>query len=161
MLFLIAGVLYDRTHDRLIENYSGLSAKMKNYTAFVLVAFFASMGLPGFAGFMGEVMIFLGAFQSQTINGLVPHWMAITATSGLLLGAAYYLWTIQRMFYGPFSIKNSTVELTDLNSREYAMLFPLAMAALVFGVLPQLLLNFINPFAGDFITVLFQNLLNP
>jgi len=161
MLFLIAGVLYDRTHDRLIENYSGLSVKMKNYTAFVLVAFFASMGLPGFAGFMGEVMIFLGAFQSQTINGLVPHWMAITATSGLLLGAAYYLWTIQRMFYGPFSIKNSTVELTDLNSREYAMLFPLAMAALVFGVLPQLLLNFINPFAGDFITVLFQNLLNP
>ena len=99
--------------------------------------------------------------QSQTVNGLVPYWMAITATLGLLLGAAYYLWTIQRMFYGPFAIKNSTVELTDLNRREYIMLLPLALAALVFGILPQLLLNFINPFAGDFITAMFQNLLTP
>jgi NADH-quinone oxidoreductase subunit M len=80
MLFLIAGVLYDRTNDRLIENYSGLAVKMKSYTAFVLIAFFASMGLPGFAGFMGEVMIFFGAFQSQSVNGLLPTWMAITAT---------------------------------------------------------------------------------
>ncbi|HNV28229.1 MAG TPA: NADH-quinone oxidoreductase subunit M [Cyclobacteriaceae bacterium] len=163
MLFLIAGVLYDRTHDRLIENYSGLATKMKAYTAFVLIAFFASMGLPGFAGFMGEVMIFFGAFQSQSVNGLVPAWMAITATLGLLLGAAYYLWTIQRMFYGTYSVRSSLMDLTDLDRREFIMLLPLALAALIFGILPQLLLNYINPFATDFTSTWFsfEKLLTP
>jgi len=163
MLFLIAGVLYDRTHDRLIENYSGLATKMKGYTAFVLIAFFASLGLPGFAGFMGEVMIFFGAFQSQTVNGLIPAWMAITATVGLLLGAAYYLWTIQRMFYGTYAVRNSLVDLADLDRREYTMLIPLALAALVFGILPQLLLNYINPFAGEFVSTWFpfEKFVNP
>lgn len=151
MLFLIAGVLYDRTQNRLIENYSGLATKMRAYTAFVLIAFFASMGLPGFAGFMGEVMIFFGAFQSHSVNGLLPVWMAITATAGLLLGAAYYLWTIQRMFYGTYAVRSSLVDLTDLDRREYLMLLPLALAALAFGILPQLLLNYINPFAIDFV----------
>jgi len=157
MLFLIAGVLYDRTGDRMIENYSGLASKMRNYSAFVLIAFFASMGLPGFAGFMGEVMILFGAFQSSAVNGLIPVWMTIAATGGLLLGAAYYLWTIQRMFYGPFATKNVTADLTDLNTREYSMLLPLALAALVFGILPQLLLNYINPFASEFVNNLFQS----
>lgn len=163
MLFLIAGVLYDRTNDRLIENYSGLAAKMKSYTAFVLIAFFASMGLPGFAGFMGEVMIFFGAFQSHSVNGLLPTWMAIAATLGLLLGAGYYLWTIQRMFYGTYAVRNSLTDLPDLNRREYLMLLPLALAALLFGILPQLLLNFINPFATEFISTWFpfEKLINP
>ncbi len=157
MLFLLAGVLYDRTGDRMIGNYSGLASKMRSYSAFVLIAFFASMGLPGFAGFMGEVMIFFGAFQSSSVNGLIPTWMAITATLGLLLGAAYYLWTIQRMFYGPFSVKNVNGNLTDLDSREYTMLLPLALAVLVFGILPQQLLNYINPFATEFVNNLFQS----
>jgi NADH-quinone oxidoreductase subunit M len=163
MLFLIAGVLYDRTHDRLIENYSGLASKMRAYTAFVLIAFFASMGLPGFAGFMGEVMIFFGAFQSQSVNALLPGWMAISATLGLLLGAAYYLWTIQRMFYGPYAVRSSLIDLPDLDRREYIMLMPLALAALVFGILPQLLLNYINPFATDFVSswFLFEKTLTP
>jgi NADH-quinone oxidoreductase subunit M len=163
MLFLVAGVLYDRTYDRLIANYSGLASKMKVYTGFVLIAFFASLGLPGFAGFIGEVMIFFGAFLSQQTNGLIPIWMAITATFGLLLGAGYYLWTIQRMFYGPFSVKVPVAELNDLESREYVMLLPLALATLFFGILPQTLLNYINPFAQEFVETLFRSasFLNP
>jgi NADH-quinone oxidoreductase subunit M len=157
MLFLIAGVLYDRTHDRLIANYSGLASKMKSYTAFVLIAFFASMGLPGFAGFIGEVLVFFGAFQSHAINGLIPIWMPIVATSGLLLGAGYFLWTIQRMFYGPYSIRIHVPELTDINSREYIMLLPLAVAALLFGILPQLLMKYINPFASEWVEELFKH----
>jgi NADH-quinone oxidoreductase subunit M len=157
MLFLLAGVLYDRTHDRLIQNYSGLANKMKVYTGFVLIAFFASLGLPGFSGFIGEVMIFFGAFQSQQVNGLLPVWMSITATSGLLLGAGYFLWTIQRMFFGPLQVRIPNVELTDLSRREYLMLLPLAIAALAFGILPQVLLNFINPFAEKFVEALFQS----
>ena len=157
MLFLVAGVLYDRTYDRLIANYSGLASKMKVYTGFVLITFFASLGLPGFAGFIGEVMILFGVFLSQQTNGLLPIWMAITATFGLLLGAGYYLWTIQRMFYGPFSVKVPVVELNDLDSREYVMLLPLALATLFFGILPQTLLNYINPFAQEFVETLFRS----
>lgn len=160
MLFLIAGVLYDRTHDRLIENYSGLALKMKHYTAFVLIAFFASLGLPGFSGFIGEVLIFFGAFQSHTLNNLVPFWMPLVATLGLLLGAAYYLWTIQRMFFGPFATKTTYAELPDLTTREYSMLLPLAILALLFGILPQVLLNFINPFAENFTGLWFSLGLN-
>jgi NADH-quinone oxidoreductase subunit M len=157
MLFLVAGVLYDRTYDRLIANYSGLASKMKVFTGFVLIAFFASLGLPGFAGFIGEVLILFGAFLSQKANGLIPIWMAITATFGLLLGAGYFLWTIQRMFYGPFSVKMPAAELNDLDQREYVMLLPLALAALFFGILPQTLLNYINPFAQEFVETLFRS----
>ncbi len=157
MLFLLAGVLYDRTYDRLIANYSGLAVKMKVFTGFVLVAFFASLGLPGLAGFIGEVMIFFGAFLSQKSNGLIPMWMAITATFGLLLGAGYYLWTIQRMFFGPLSVKVPVAELNDIDSREYVMLLPLALAIVFFGILPQPLLNFIDPFAQEFVELIFMS----
>lgn len=152
MLFIIAGVLYDRTEDRMINHYSGLSTKMPVYFTFVLIAFFASLGLPGFSGFIAEIMILLGAFRSFSANGLLHESFAIIATLGLILGAAYYLWTIQRMFFGPFHIKsggNSEV-LTDLDKREYSMLLPLALLAILFGIFPQVLLDYINPFAGNF-----------
>jgi NADH-quinone oxidoreductase subunit M len=152
MLFLLAGVLYDRTHNRMIANYSGLASKMPAYFVAVLVAFFASMGLPGFSGFIAEVMVFLGAFRSGTSNGLIHESFAIVATLGLVLGAAYYLWALQRMFFGPFNLKGDAagILLTDLNNREYGMLIPLAIAALVFGIFPQPLISWINPFAQHF-----------
>jgi NADH-quinone oxidoreductase subunit M len=156
MLFLIAGVLYDRTGDRLIANYSGLAGKMRLYTAYVLIAFFASLGLPGFSGFIGEVMIFFGAFQSYHSNELLPLWMAVVATTGLLIGAGYYLWTIQRMFYGPFATRVPAHQLTDLDQREQVMLLPLAAATLLFGIFPQWLMNYINPFVTEFVTSLFR-----
>lgn len=153
LLFLIAGVLYDRTHDRIIDNYSGLASKMQAFFAIVLVAFFASMGLPGFSGFIAEVMVFLGAFKANSFNGLIHESYAIIATLGLVLGAAYYLWTIQRMFFGPFYLKGGATvqQLTDLSNREYLMLVPLAIAALIFGIFPQPLIDWINPFAQQFV----------
>lgn len=151
MLFLIAGVLYDRTHDRMIHNYSGLSSKMPVYFSLVLLAFFASFGLPGFSGFIAEVMILLGAFASHTTNGLIHESFAVVATLGLILGAAYYLWTLQRMFFGPFYVKHSLANrLVDLDQRELSMLIPLAVLAFVFGLFPQILLDSINPFAQHF-----------
>ncbi|RAV99816.1 complex I subunit 4 family protein [Pseudochryseolinea flava] len=149
MLFLIAGVLYDRTHDRIIDHYSGLSSKMQNFTALVLVGFFASMGLPGFSGFIAEVMVFLGSFRSNATNGVLHESLAVIATSGLILSAAYYLWTLQRMFFGPFHLKANIESdaIVDLTSREYVMLVPLAIAALCFGIFPQPMLDMIDPFA--------------
>jgi NADH-quinone oxidoreductase subunit M len=153
MLFILAGVIYDRTNDRLISNYSGLASKMPSYFVFMLIAFFASMGLPGFSGFIAEIMVFLGAFKSASANHLLPWFFAILATGGLILGAAYYLWTIQRMFFGQFHIKNQlrTQELADLTRREYLILAPLSIAALVFGIIPQPVLDVINPFADHFV----------
>lgn len=152
MLFLLAGVLYDRTHDRMINTYSGLSLKMKSYTTMVLIAFFASLGLPGFSGFIAEIMVFLGAFRSNSVNGILPESFAIIATFGLVLGAAYYLWTLQRMFFGPFNVKGhiSEEQIFDLTKREYGMLVPLAAATLCFGIFPQPMLSIIDPFAKHF-----------
>ncbi len=151
MLFLLVGVLYDRTHDRMIQNYSGLSSKMPVYFSFTLLAFFASLGLPGLSGFMAELMVFLGAFKSGSTNYLLHESFAIIATLGLVLGAAYYLWTLQRMFFGQYHVKiNLDNQLTDVDFREKLMLFPLAIFIIVLGIFPQLLLDYLNPFADAF-----------
>jgi NADH-quinone oxidoreductase subunit M len=151
MLFLLVGVIYDRTQDRTITNYSGLSSRMKKFTVFVMIGFFASMGLPGFSGFIAEILVFLGAFRSPVANGLLHESFAIIATLGLILGAAYYLWTLQRMFFGPLDVKGgvSVESLTDLDRREYIMLIPLALVTFAFGIFPQPVIDFIDPFAQE------------
>jgi NADH-quinone oxidoreductase subunit M len=123
----------------------------------VVITFFASLGLPGFSGFIAEIFVFLGAFKSFSVNQLLPRWMAITATFGLLLSAAYYLWTIQRMYFGKFMVKESGWEskLTDLTTREYILFIPLILMMLLFGIFPQLLLDFTNSSIEYF--VLFVN----
>lgn len=148
MLFILAGVLYDRTSDRMISHYSGLSSPMPVYTSFILLAFFASLGLPGFSGFIAEVMVLFGAFGSP----LLPKALLAMALLGLILGASYFLWTIQRMFYGPYSVKVPLDVLADLSWREKAMLLPLAMITLLLGLFPQVLLNYLNSFALQLIS---------
>ena len=115
----------------------------------VVILFFASLGLPGFSGFIAEILVFLGAFRSE----LLPGWMAITATIGLLLGAAYYLWTIQRMFYGQYFIRNSSwdTNMNDLLKREYLMFIPLILLTLLLGIFPHLLLDLISTSVNAFV----------
>ncbi|MEM9859200.1 MAG: NADH-quinone oxidoreductase subunit M [Bacteroidota bacterium] len=156
-LFLIAGVIYDRTHDRLIENYSGLASKMSGYTVMVVIFFFASLGLPGFSGFIAEILVFLGAFSSALVEGanILPRWMAITAIFGLILSAAYYLWTIQRMFFGKYHVKRVEPKyLTDLNVRELIMFIPLAFFTLLLGIFPSALLDLINSSVATFVNTI-------
>lgn len=153
MLFLVAGVIYDRTHDRMIAHYGGLTARMPYFTGLVVVAFFASLGLPGFSGFVAEVMVFLGAFNSATLNELLPRWMPVVATLGLILAAGYYLWTLQRMFFGTFYVRNTewTAKLKDLSIREYLMLVPLALATLAFGIYPQAFIGLVDSTVSHFV----------
>jgi NADH-quinone oxidoreductase subunit M len=155
MLFLIAGVLYDRTHDRLIGNYSGLAAKMPQYFSFTLIAFFAALGLPGFSGFMAEIFVLLGAFKAAG-TGFLHQSLPILASLGLIIGAAYCLWAIQRMFMGTYHVKNESWNslLTDLSFREKIVLIPLALATLIFGIFPDLLLSIINPFAENMLALM-------
>jgi len=138
MLFLLVGVLQDRTQDKTIENYRGLAAKMPVFTGMVTVAFFASLGLPGFSGFIGEFFTIMGVFG----NDRVPRWVILAAVAGLVLGAAYFLWTLQRMFFGAYWSRGGeqwAAQLTDLNLREKWLLASLAALALVFGLFPNLL----------------------
>ncbi|MCE6988592.1 NuoM family protein [Dyadobacter sp. CY323] len=142
MLFLLAGVIYDRTHDRRIEHYRGLIQVMPQYTIITGIAFFASLGLPGFSGFVGELFTLMGAFQSN----LLPVWIPAFSTIGIILAAAYFLWTYQRMFFGSFWYKNGPTHiLTDLTVREKGMLFPLVLLTILLGILPGLLFDISGP----------------
>ncbi|GAB4026680.1 complex I subunit 4 family protein [Spirosoma gilvum] len=148
MLFLIAGVIYDRTHDRRIDSYRGLMKPMPRYTTLTAIAFFASLGLPGFSGFVGELFTLMGSFQSRWLAG----WLTVVATTGVLLAAAYFLWTLQRMFFGPYwSRHEATVVLDDLTTREKLLLIPLAFVALILGLFPNLIFNLTNASVGQWL----------
>lgn len=147
MLFFLAGVIYNRVHDRDVYHFRGLGTLMPRYTTFIMIAFFASLGLPGFSAFIGEAFSLVGAFKSPSVNGALPYWMAGCGSVGILLSAAYFLWTLQRMFFGSLSLKGGEVwktALSDLNFREIASLLPLALLALILGVMPSLVFDLIN-----------------
>jgi NADH-quinone oxidoreductase subunit M len=142
MLFLLTGVIYDRTHDRRIDHYRGLIGVMPQFTVITGIAFFASLGLPGFSGFVGELFTLMGAFQSDAL----PVWIPALSTLGIVLAAGYFLWTYQRMFFGSFWYKNgNTHVLTDLTRRETVMLIPLVILTILIGILPGLLFDMSGP----------------
>jgi NADH-quinone oxidoreductase subunit M len=134
-LFLIAGVLYDRTHSRLMDDYKGLWKKMPAYTFFVLLIFFASLGLPGLNAFVSEFLALSSAFESTHIQ---TGW-AMLAVTGIILGAAYFLRAYQRMFMGAYALKQPEWDevLKDLTPREWVMLSIPAVLALIGGIRPD------------------------
>jgi NADH-quinone oxidoreductase subunit M len=143
MLFLLTGIIYDRTHDRRIDSYRGLMQPMPQYATLTAVAFFGSLGLPGFSGFVGELFTLMGSFQSNWL----PGWLTAIATTGILLAAAYFLWTLQRMFFGQYWSRHevapstSTSALTDLTTREKLLLIPLGIMSLALGLFQNLIFN--------------------
>ncbi len=142
-LFLIVGVVYDRTGNRRIENFSGLASKLPMYTFVVVVIFFASLGLPGLSGFVGEVMVLMGVFSSASTNGLLSMGLGIVATVGILVSAVYFLWTLQRMFFGNYWVREHAWEpqMKDLTRRELLVLLPLVILVIWLGVWPRALLD--------------------
>ena len=135
MLFLIVGVIYDRAHHREIERFGGLAQTLPEYTGMMGLAFFASLGLPGLAGFISEFMVFSGAF---------PVFMTYTivSASSVIITAAYYLWAIHRMFLG--KVNEAYRGYPDLAWRERLTLYPLGAVAIFLGFYPQAILNSIN-----------------
>ena len=141
MLFLIVGVIYDRTHNRLIENFRGLASVMPIFTGLTAVAFFASLGLPGFSGFIGEFFTIMGGFESD----FIPKWLVVLSTLGIVLAAAYFLYTFQRMFLGQFwANRDFAPKMIDLDRTEQGLLFSLAAMALIFGIFPNLIFDVTN-----------------
>jgi NADH-quinone oxidoreductase subunit M len=135
MLFLIAGVIYDRAHTREIAGFGGLATKMPEYTGVMGLAFMASLGLPGLSGFIGEILVFLGAFPVFTL-------MTVVSATAVVITAAYYLWTIQRMFLGKFNEK--WAGLWDMNWRERLTLYPLAASVILLGFYPVPVFNLVD-----------------
>ncbi|MCR9254898.1 MAG: NADH-quinone oxidoreductase subunit M [Alphaproteobacteria bacterium] len=132
-LFLCVGVVYDRLHTREIERYGGLVNTMPKYAIVFMVFTLASVGLPGTAGFVGEFLTLLGAFQVNT-------WVALLAASGMVLGAAYMLWLYRRIVFGVIT-KDDVRAMKDMNVREIAIFAPLVVLTLWMGIYPATFLD--------------------
>ena len=135
-LFLCVGVVYDRVHSRLISSYGGLVNILPKYSLVFAVFMLGAVGLPGTSGFVGEMLVLLGAFQKNFL-------VAILASIGVILGAAYMLWLYKRVVFGRLEKKELT-ELKDLNLSESSMLFLLAGLTLLLGFYPNLILDTIH-----------------
>jgi NADH-quinone oxidoreductase subunit M len=132
-LFLMIGVLYDRMHSREIGDYGGVVVTMPVFAAFAVFFAMANAGLPGTSGFVGEFMVILASFKAS-------FWFAFLAATTLILGAAYTLWMVKRVFYG--EVKNENVRaLQDINQREFIIMSVLAVAVLALGLYPAPLVN--------------------
>ena len=135
-LFLCVGVVYDRVHSRLISSYGGLVNILPKYSLVFAVFMLGAIGLPGTSGFVGEILILLGAFQKNFL-------VAILASIGVILGAAYMLWLYKRVIFGKLE-KKELSELKDLNLSEGLILFLLAGLTLFLGFYPNLILDTIH-----------------
>ena len=143
-LFLCVGVIYDRMHTREIDAYGGLVNRMPAYALIFMLFTMANVGLPGTSGFVGEFLTLMAVFQVNT-------WVALVATSGVILSAAYALWLYRRVVFGDL-IKESLKSITDMTRREKAIFAPLVAMTLLLGVYPALALDIIGPSVAALVT---------
>ncbi|MGH9935413.1 MAG: NADH-quinone oxidoreductase subunit M [Blastocatellia bacterium] len=136
-LFLCVGIVYERRHTRMIEDYGGIATPMPQYSTMFLIISLSSLGLPLLNGFIGEFLILLGTFTST-----VPHarLFAVLGALGVILSAVYLLWMLQRVMFGEITRKENE-ELEDMDAREKWALVPLVAMAIVMGVAPMFFLR--------------------
>ncbi len=151
-LFLCVGVLYDRTHSRLISKYGGIVSIMPKYAVVFMIFTLAAVGLPGTSGFIGEFLILLGVFQKSFI-------VAAIASLGVIFAAAYMLWLYKRVFFGDL-INKELFKIPDLNKSEIFVLWSLAIPTLFFGFYPDPLINTIEVSIHDLIEMYDLNLIS-
>ena len=142
MLFILVGVVYDRAHHRDINGFGGLASKTPIYAAIVALAWFAGLGLPGLSGFISEAMTFLGAFP-------VYRNIVILSTIGILLNAAYFLTSYQKIFLGKLNEKYK--DLPEINRREILILVPLAIIVIFLGIYPTPLIDIMKTTMSEII----------
>jgi NADH-quinone oxidoreductase subunit M len=141
-LFFVVGVVYDRAHHRDVNRFGGLKEPMPLYSGFSAILFFASMGLPGLCGFVGEFFVLLAAWNFSPA-------LAIAAAFSVVLTAAYLLWTWQRVYLGA---NQATHGFPDLSPREAACLLPFVILSIALGILPQtLIFNWVDPSVSGWI----------
>lgn len=137
-MFFMVGVLYDRVHHRNLEEFGGIFNRMPVYSGLAMAVFFAGLGLPGLCGFIGEVLVTLSSWNySRTL--------AVISAFTVILTAAYILWAIQRVYLGAEYKGPHGDHLTPITARELAIAAPLVFFAILFGVAPQILFNYVTP----------------
>ena len=151
-LFLCVGVVYDRMHSRLISSYGGIVTIIPKYSILFMLFTLAALGLPGTSGFIGEFLILMGVFKDNFL-------VAVIASLGVILGAAYMLWLYKRVVFGKLINKDLT-KMVDLNKSEYFILSCLAIPTLFFGFYPDPLINTIEVSVSDLINMYNNNLIN-
>ena len=132
-LFFSVGVVYDRLHTRDISAYGGVAAVMPRYAVFFMFMMLASVGLPGTSGFVGEMLVLVGAWKAST-------WVAFFTATGLVLGATYMLWLYRRVMFGGI-VHDDVKTMEPINRREFAIFLPITVLVLWFGVYPASLLD--------------------
>ena len=137
-MFFLVGVVYDRVHHRNLDQFGGLFARMPLFAGLSMGIFFAALGLPGLCGFIGEFFVVLGAWSYSKA-------LAIVAASVVILTAGYILWTIQRVYLGPEYKGPHAEALRPMSRREVAIAAPLLAFAILFGVYPRALFDYITP----------------
>jgi len=135
-LFLVVGVVYDRIHSREIDAYGGLVERMPAYALTFMLFMLASVGLPGTGGFVGEILVLLGAFQVNT-------WVAAFCALGVILGAAYMLYLYRRVIFGKLT-KENLMSIKDMSPREMLVFAPLVIITLWMGIYPPAFLDFMH-----------------
>jgi NADH-quinone oxidoreductase subunit M len=128
-LFLCVGVMYDRVHSREISAYGGVINTMPKFAVFFVLFALANTGLPGTSGFVGEFLVIIASFKAN-------FWYAFLAATILVLGAAYTLWLVKRVVFGPVA-NDHVAHMADVNGREFIILLVLAIGVLALGVWPQ------------------------
>ncbi len=136
-LFLLVGMIYERRHTRMIEEYGGIWAVMPRYGAIFIIITMASIGLPFLSGFVGEWLVLVGSW-------LANPWYAVLAATGAILSACYMLWMLQRVLHGPIT-RDENRALKDLDFREMAVLVPLVAGTIWLGVYPKPFLDRMEP----------------
>jgi NADH-quinone oxidoreductase subunit M len=136
-LFLLVGMIYERRHTRLIADFGGLAHVMPVFTAIFVIVTLSSIGLPGTNGFVGEFLILLGTFKTNTTY-------AVIGTFGIVLAAVYMLWMVQRVFYGTLD-KDENRKLRDIDWRERLIAIPLLIMIFWIGIYPKTFLSKIEP----------------
>jgi NADH-quinone oxidoreductase subunit M len=139
MLFLLVGMVYERAHTRMISDMGGFANKIPLWSGILAFTAFASLGLPGLSGFWGEFLVLFGTFNRGDNFSRVMVYLAVI---GIVLGAAYLLWMLQRVIFGQYNEKLGT--LKRLNWLEFVTLAPLIVLIILVGVYPAPLLNIIN-----------------
>jgi NADH-quinone oxidoreductase subunit M len=142
-LFFLIGMIYERRHTRLIADYGGLARVMPMFATLLTLVALSSIGLPGTNGFIGEFLVLIGTFRTYPV-------LAVIATTGVILAAAYLLWAIQRIIFNPLD-KPVNEHVPDLNRRELILMAPLVAGIIWLGVYPAPVLRRMQPAAEQFV----------
>ncbi|GAB1371338.1 hypothetical protein MASR1M45_14000 [Candidatus Kapaibacterium sp.] len=155
MLFMIVGVIYDRAHTRSLDDFGGMANKMPVYTAIMTIAFFAAIGLPGLSGFVSEALVFLGAFKTYPV-------LTVISGLGIILGAGYMLWALQKVFFGklperwsgPWDPTGKIYKNDDINYIELGGLVPLAIVVIYLGINPNPVIGMMTSSVNHFVELI-------